>query len=184
MYNTNLILDHKHQIKIPQNSNTFFVINENTFFTNSLSIKIEPYEDVDIINLYLIIKSYCSNLIYIPSKLFIIVKNPNQKEFLAWNSSVSEFKNITYYGFIDWFYNQLHKDWEYIHKDGEYFFVFTYPIKVFDINLLSTIKPKYPWKSELLEKFTKLKHNEEYYIMTIEAQKIEINKLKELLKNR
>jgi hypothetical protein len=82
---------------------------------------------------------------------------------------------------MDWFSNQLHKDWQYLKKDGQYFILFTYPINLYESNLLFLIKPAYPWSSTILSKLSKLRSDEQYYLMTIEAQKNEIKKLKEII---
>lgn len=179
MYANNLILDLNNKIIIPQNSNTNFIISKSINIKNSIEIKIKPFEEIEILNLYLIIKSYVMNVIYVPSNFFIIVKNLDEKEFIASNINISEIKNLSYYGFINWFYDELHNDWKYIREDGEYALLLTYPMNIFDKNLISFIKPKYPWDSNITSSLTKLKSNEEYYIITIEKQK---KKIEELLK--
>jgi hypothetical protein len=50
---------------------------------DSISIEITPFEEINFLNLYIIIKSYSSNLLYIPSNLFIVIKNIDQREFIA-----------------------------------------------------------------------------------------------------
>jgi hypothetical protein len=144
MYSDNLFIDYYQKNEIPQNSKTNFEIKKSEILKDSLEIKIKPYEDVSTLNLYVIIKSYVCSLIYIPSNFFIIIKNLNEDEFIAFNSFIDEFKNMSYYGFLNWFYTQLQKDWEYIKKDGEYSFLLTYPIKVFDLDNLKYLRPKFP----------------------------------------
>lgn len=184
MYTNNLILDLNNTIKISQNLNTYFVISKSLNMKDSIEIKIQPYEDIDMLNLYLMIKSYIMNVIYVSSNFFIIVKNKNEKEFIACNVSTNELKNLSYYGFINWFYDELHNDWKYIKDDGEYFFIITYPMDIFDKDLITFLRPRYPWDSKILSFLTKLKSNEEYYIITIENQKKEIENLKKEIENQ
>lgn len=177
MYNNNIIIDTYNKIQIPQNENSFFMIKKSCYIKNTIEIHIQPFEEINSLNLYLMIKSYVCNIIYVPSNIFISIKNTDEKSFIAYNSNISEIKHLTYYGFLKWFYEQLHHDWKYIKENGSYFLLITYTIDTFDSNLLNYIKPVFPWKSELIEKFNKLKIDEEYYIKTIEIQKNEIKKL-------
>lgn len=181
MYNDNLIIDKENKVLIPQNNKVNFKIKKSIFIKNCIEIKIIPFSEVDMINLYLIIKSYVSNLIYVSVNIFTYVNNKNDNGFIVYNSNITEFKNLSYYGFFKWFYEQSSEDWKYIKEDGEYYFMINYTIEIFDMDLLDYLKPKYPWNSTIIEKMTKLKDNEEYYIMTIEAQKKEIKILKEKL---
>lgn len=179
MWSNNLFIDAQDKVKIPQNRGCYFDISKSRRLKNTIEIRVAPYEEVDILNLYLVIKSYASNLIYPPSYFLISIRDPNQKEFIVYNSNIREFKNISYYGFEKWFYTRLHHDWQYLKKASEYFFMFTYPLNLFDASLISHIKPIYPWNSKILESFVVLKENEVFYMMTIDSQKEEIARQKE-----
>lgn len=110
MYSNNLILDEKEKIKIFQNDSSFYNITKSSIIKNAIQINLQPFEEFDILNLYLITKSYACNVIYITNNFFIIIKNENEKEFIAYSGNIVEIKNLTYYGFIDWFYLQLQHD--------------------------------------------------------------------------
>jgi len=152
-------------------------------FKNSIEIIINPYEEVNITNLYIIIKSYSTNLIYVPSSFYAMINNKNDKSFMILNFTTDEFKNITYYGFLNWYYEKLEENWKYIKENGTYSFIFTYTIKVFNMDNLEYLKPIYPWNSFIIEKIGMIREDVNLYIETIKSQEKEINRLKNLLQD-
>lgn len=183
MYNNNLILDNENKISISQNTNNFFEIFKSDKLKDSIEIVINPFDEIDTINLYIIIKSYSLNLIYVPANTLIMVKNPTEEEFIVYNSVIDQFKNFSFYGFYNWFHRQLQNDWKYIKEGGRYSLVFTYPLKIFDPELLHILKPNYPWNSQIIENFARLYSTEKYYIMTIEQQKKELAKKQKIIED-
>lgn len=182
MYNNNLLIDYKNEIRIPQNDAVYYEINEAQLYKESLEIKMKPFKDFDYFNLFLIIKSYSCNLIYVPRNFFIVVKNLNKSGFITYNANIVEFRNISYYGFIKWFNEQLQDDWRYMaDEDSEYSYVFTYPLDIFNKKLINHLKPIYPWNKEIIEKLAKIQENERIYLKTIEEQHKEILKLNKII---
>lgn len=188
MYTNNLVVNKNEKKKIPQNENSYFVIKKSNILKHSINIEINPFEQVDLINLYIIIKSFASNIIYIPRNMLIVIKNVNEKEIIAKNINIDEFKNIKFYAFYKWFLDELQENWKYIKTSCQYIFIITFPIDVFNRELLEFLEPQYPWKEEIVIEFNKIieidKKNEE----TINNQAKEIIKLKkeieELKKSR
>jgi len=149
VYSNLLIEDHNNKIKIPQNDKTCYIIQRSIKIKNSIEIIIEPYEDLDLYNLFLIIKSYSCNLIYIPH-MFITVIKRKDSTFIAHSNHIDRFKKMRYTEFSEWFYNQLNNDWKYLNKDDLYSFIFTYPYNIFDRSKIDCIKPNFPWNEDLL----------------------------------
>jgi hypothetical protein len=94
------VLDEKNDIKIPQSENKFFNIKKSKVYKNSLEISFDPLKETDILNLFLILKSYVNNLIYIPNNFLITIENVGEKEFIAFNTNIVEFKNLKYFSFL------------------------------------------------------------------------------------
>ena len=180
MFNNNLIIKNE-EILIPQNDNSFFMF-ESLFLKNSLELIIQPFEDIDTINLYIIVKSLTSNIIYTPHSVLIAVTN--NENFIVHNISISNFKKMNYFNFINWFNKQLEYDKKYIRENGKYKLIFTYPVEIFDRNLIPNIRPKYPWNNEILYSLNNIIEEEESKNKIIEIQKKKIeyqeNKIKEL----
>lgn len=182
MYKDNLIVDYENSIKIPQNEREFYEINQSLDLNYSIEVVIKPFDDINTINLFLIIKSYLNNLIYIPHMLLIMVKK-NNENFVAHSLNSSYFKEMSYLSFAEWFYKNLKEDWMYMNDESLYSFIFTYPINVFDRDLLRFIKPKYPWKTNLFVDLANNIKNERFYIETIDKQKKKIEELEKKLKD-
>jgi hypothetical protein len=175
MYNNNLILDYEKKINIPQNSNSFYIINKSLLIKNCIEIEISHKENFDISNLYAIIKSYTNNLIYLPANVFTLIKN-NDNSFIASNFNTNEIKDLSFFAFSKLINFQFKKDWEYIKRDGSYYILISYPIEIFDINLLKFIKPIYPW-NEKISRNLKINTIEEDLISLINKKE---DKIKEL----
>lgn len=148
---------------------------------NTLEIEIKPFESVDMINLYLIIKSYSCNLIYISFNLHVLIKNFGEKEFIAHTVNVNFFKNTSFSSFSFWFYEQLKNDWKYLNQpNSNYYFLFTYPVLLFDKGEIQYLKPKYPWDPALSIKLIGMLGDEDKFIKLIAQQKEKINELTRL----
>lgn len=166
--NDNLFVDFKKQNIIPQNEKNFFIIKNSTDLKYTLEIKLHPFESFDIINLFFIIKSYTMNLRFIPRDFLIKIKNKENDNFLVLNKNIQWFKHLNFYAFYNWFYFQLYNDWTYLKSDSEYSYLITYPIEIFDRNLIPFLRPIFPWKSDLLENL-----NKEIYDLNISYKIIE-----------
>lgn len=150
MYN-NLLAEYiNNQIKIPQNEKTNFEIKRSDKINNGIEVILQPYEEIDLLNLYLIIKAYSCNLIYIPHMFITTVKRKDDT-FIAHSNHISKFKKMRYIEFIEWFYLQLKNDWKYLDEDNLYSFIFTYPFNIFDRDKIDFIKPIFPWNEEIIQ---------------------------------
>lgn len=163
MYNDNLVLDYDNNIKIPSNENSFYKIEGNSFLCYTINIFLTSKFDLDLLNLFIILKSYSSSVIYIPHNLLTIIKNPEESFFLANVVNISVVKKMSYWDFYVWYNAKVEKEWMYVRENGLYIFSFTYPIDIFDRNLVPIIKPKYPWNSLLLQNSVDLYEKKKMY---------------------
>lgn len=151
MLNDNLIWDYENLIKIPQNKNTFFNISLSKDYKEGIEITIKQGEEIDLLNLYLIVKSFVLNLRYLPKQVLITIKNTNEPAFITFNKDVSFFKEITFNKFTKWFLDQLKRDEFYLSPFG----VYSYTVIFATSENISYIKPEYPWKNQILNFFWK-----------------------------
>jgi hypothetical protein len=98
MYNNNLFLDYKNNIKIPSTDKSFYEITGNLFLKHTISVKVE--RDYDLANLYFILKSFSCNLIYIPHNFFTVINNSDDF-FVAHAENVRIFKQMGYLNFLN-----------------------------------------------------------------------------------
>jgi hypothetical protein len=106
MYNNNLTINDK--IKIPLKENFYYNIRANLFINHTISIEVE--KNCDLIDLYIIIKSYSCNVIYIPHNFFTVVNNPNKPFFMAYATHIRTFKEMGYLDFCLWFMSRIEND--------------------------------------------------------------------------
>lgn len=194
----NLFLDNENLIKIPQNSDVSFNIFLSKLIENAVQIDVFYLKFVNVLNLYLIIKSFLCNLKYISDKLLIVVSNEEGVFFVVDNLNPVFFKNISFNNFYLWFHEKLLEDWKYLDNSKFYSFVITYQKGTYLTETLSILKPVYPWKEEILIKIIKIIEKEENFLNVIEVQKKkieeqnqkieeyekEINNLKKQTKNK
>lgn len=156
----NLVFDINKRIKIPQNKNSFFIIEECVEWKYSIIIKFNYIEEVDYTNLFLIIKSYVMNKELSPYSLCTVFRKNNQN-IVSQNQKIRWFVDMDFYSFIEWIEYRIKNDNKY--KVDESFIGITilFPkglvqIKSKNLNttsLLQNLKPEYPWKIEWINHF-------------------------------
>lgn len=180
MYNDNLLIDFEKETKIPQNEISFYEFSS-FYFKNSIEITIKPFEEIDYINLYIILKSFAHNIKYTPGRLLIAVKN--EDFFVSNNIDISNIKKMSYLSFYNWFLYRIENDRKYIRKEGLYKFIITYPIEIFDRKEIEYLRPIYPWSRKILDSLTILIEEESNKNKIIESQEKKIKILEEKIKN-
>lgn len=177
--NDNCILDKKKQIKIPQNKNKYFIIEKSKEWSNCIDI-LTSKEEIDVLNLFLIIKSYIRNMQFYCYKMsVIIVKKELKDTIITENMMLNYFLKASYWEFENWFMDRLHNDLKYItQKEDLYGFRIVFQSKIieglnkkYNEDVLKILKPIYPWKDDILKSY-KIDLNE------IEIIKEENQKLK------
>ena len=76
----NCILDENNIIKIPQNELQYFIIKKSKNWKNSIDIEFDIKKDIDILNLFIIIKSYIKNIEFFCFKMSTIVKKNDDEK--------------------------------------------------------------------------------------------------------
>ena len=155
-----------------------FIINASNTWKNSIDIIFNPEEEVNVINLFLILKSYLlSNQPKIKSIYSICYNIDSEKKNLISKSiNVYMMNRLNFDDFYNWYYEQYEDDYEYIKTSQNYGFrLVFYSQSLKDENSLLFLKPNYPWSEEKIHFFNIYKDN---YRSEIEKLKKEILDLK------
>lgn len=156
----NIIIDQIGETKIPQNNDKFFSIKKYDKWRYSLEIKFETVENLNYLNLFFILKSFVLNKEYPPYAICTSFTKEN-KHIISQKESITWFKNIDYYDFIDWINFKILHDSKYEPTENFYAIILIFS-KDFIIvkekenkieDILSKIKPIYPWTPEWLNNF-------------------------------
>ena len=159
--NSNCILDKKERIKIPQNKNKYFMIEKSKEWTYCIDI-LTSKEEIDILNLFLIIKSYIRNMEFYCYKMsVIIIKKELKDTIITENMMLNYFIKVSYWEFENWFMDRLHNDLKYVtQKEDLYGFRIVFQSKIieglnkkYNEDVLEILKPIYPWKDEILKSY-------------------------------
>ena len=159
--NNNCILDKKSYIKIPQNKNKYFKIEKSKEWPNCIDV-LTWKEEVDILNLFLIIKSYIRNMEFYCYKMCVVILKKELKDtIITENMMLNYFIKINYWEFETWFMDRLHNDLKYVtEKEDLYGFRIVFQSKIieglnkkYNEDVLEVLKPVYPWKKEIIETY-------------------------------
>jgi len=178
----NCLLDKEKKVKIPQNSKSDFIIYKSNEWINSIDIEFNPKEEVDILNLYLIVKSFIKNIEFFCYKMATIVKKEDEDIIITENLLMNQFMKMSYWDFENWIIDKLHIDSKYMEENKCLYSIrlsFQKKIieglnKKYGEDVLKYLKPIYPWKNMILDEL-----NIKNYIKELELEKI----LKKVEKN-
>ena len=189
--NNNCILDKKSYIKIPQNKNRYFKIEKSKEWSNCIDV-LTWKEEVDILNLFLIIKSYIKNMEFYCYKMCVIILKKELKDtIITENMMLNYFIKINYWEFETWFMDRLHNDLKYVtEKEDLYGFRIVFQSKIieglnkkYNEDVLEILKPAYPWKKEILDTYKIELAEIELIKKENEKLKKENNNNKDIIKN-
>lgn len=151
--NDNLIKDVEMKIKIPQNDITKFKIEKSITWKYMIDIYIQPKEKIDYFNLFLIIKSYLSNIIY-PFKQLVTRVIRENEVFPTENLFGYKINEMSYFEFYEWARARINYDVKnYIKSEEFYSFSLICNRYLVNDNLLECLKPIYPWKKSIIDSF-------------------------------
>ena len=159
--NNNCMLDKKGYIKIPQNKNKYFMIEKSKEWSYCIDI-LTSKEEIDILNLFLIIKSYIRNMEFYCYKMsVIIIKKELKDTIITENMMLNYFIKVSYWEFENWFIERLHNDLKYVtQKEDLYGFRIVFQSKIieglnkkYNEDVLEILKPIYPWKNDILKSY-------------------------------
>lgn len=160
----NLIVDKEFKVLIPQNMNTNYVIKKSSYWKNSIEIGFIFSEEIDYINLYLILKSYCLSTIWPVVYVCPSILNKKDEIVVFQKESPSFIKNIDFIKFKEWISYRL-LDQEHYEKSEEFMNYYSillifnenivYLELMRDNDILSWLKPNYPWNDQIINFFEK-----------------------------
>lgn len=181
----NCVIDIKREILIPQNKVKKFEIIKSKDWSNSIDILIDTKEEIDILNLFIILKSYVKSIEFYCFKVCIILKKEKNDTIVLENVLINFINKFNFLEFESWFIKKLTDDEKYINnKEDLYGFRLSFQEKIirglekkYNIkDIENFIKPIYPWKKEIIKEY-KLEINE------IDKLKEKIKYLEKKLKN-
>lgn len=184
----NCILDENNIIKIPQNELQYFIIKKSKNWKNSIDIEFDIKKDIDILNLFIIIKSYIKNIEFFCFKMSTIVKKNDDEIFITENLMMNQFIRMSYWDFEKWLLEKIYSESKYISDNKDlYAIMLSFQKKIIDgLNLkynkdvLEYLKPIYPWKKEIFEEINIKNYIKENDIEKI-IEKIEKNSDKKII---
>lgn len=184
----NCILDENNIIKIPQNELQYFIIKKSKNWKNSIDIEFDIKKDIDILNLFIIIKSYIKNIEFFCFKMSTIVKKNDDEIFITENLMINQFIKISYWDFEKWLLEKIYSESKYISDNKDlYAITLSFQKKIIDglnlkynKNVLEYLKPIYPWKKEIFEEINIKNYIKENDIEKI-IEKIEKNSDKKII---
>ena len=184
----NCILDENNIIKIPQNELQYFIIKKSKNWKNSIDIEFDIKKDIDILNLFIIIKSYIKNIEFFCFKMSTIVKKNDDEIFITENLMMNQFIRMSYWDFEKWLLEKIYSESKYISDNKDlYAITLSFQKKIIDgLNLkynkdvLEYLKPIYPWKKEIFEEINIKNYIKENDIEKI-IEKIEKNSDKKII---
>lgn len=176
----------KNIIKISQNKKNDFIIEKSDKWRNSIIIKFEINEEIDYINLFLILKSYCLNQKYpVFSVSSLLIDEDLNKYIICQNETRSFINKIDYFKFMEWVNFRISEDERYKKKKNFAGFLLLFNNSIMDIanknkkyDILNYLKPQFPWNLEWLNIFKKDMNTIEFQEKKIEFLINEIEKIK------
>ena len=182
----NCFLDYDKKIKINQNDKNYFEIEKSKNWLNSIDIKIKIKEEIDFLNLFLIMKSFIKNVEFFCYKMRTIIIKEDEDVIITENLLINQFINMSYWDFEKWIVDKINIDDKYVTDNKDFYgirLVFSKKIienlnKKYKIDTLEYLKPKYPWKEELLKEIKLENYIKDSQLEKIK-KKIENNEKKE-----
>lgn len=173
-FSNNCFFDSEKKNIIPQNENSFYRINVSTEWRHALDVFVNTNEKINILNLFLIVKSLTHNKFYFPYSISIVVKNEH-KNLVMENVRINFLVKINLIEFEEWINFRIYYDSKYISKDSFYSIRFLYEKKLITDEQLDQWKPIYPWNDQILDQIKNHK-------LTIHLLQDELNKQKKKIK--
>lgn len=146
------LIETEEKINIPQNSKDFYMIKKSEEWSNAIEIKFNPYTKINILNLYGILKSYLNNKKIKPISV-AFSWSTNERKIVMDNIKTDIIERMDFIYFEYWFTNRMLYDKKYDNNEKfEYTIIIIFGNKsvtefnkIFNKDILSLLKPKYPW---------------------------------------
>lgn len=138
---------------------------------------INPNEEINYLNLYIIIKSYLSSLIYPFVEITVRIKK-NNEDIITERINSSIILEMSYFDFQKWAQRRINYDLKYLNESVFYSFSFMSNRYVVEENDLLVIRPIYPWNEKILKEIKSIEIKEILDKEIIKIKEREIKKLK------
>lgn len=183
----NCMLDEKNIIKIPQNDLEYFKIEKSKDWKNSIDIELNIKKEINILNLFIIIKSYIKNIEFFCFKMSTIVKK-SENIFITENLMINQFLKMNYWDFEQWLLEKIYLENKYVSEEKDLYAIrISFQKKIieglnskYDKDVLKYLKPVYPWKEKIFEELKIINYIKDSEIEKI-IKKIEKNSKKEVI---
>jgi hypothetical protein len=144
--------------KIKQNDTSYFTIEKNKKWNNTIEIKFNYKEETNLVYLFLIIKSFILEDCLLPLSVSLSFKSENDKINISDNVKIRVIKKMDYIDFEEWIVYRISK--EHLYKRDDEFtsilisfeksFLDLYQKKKNEDDLLLDLKPIFPWNEHAL----------------------------------
>lgn len=154
------------------NFKNFFNIKKSDYWDYSIEIKINIIDELDIINLYSIIKSYIFNNI-LPCYSIATGTSDNDKYIIFNKSNLKQISKMSLNDFIEWYDFSLNYVKKYENKDNIIIFLIIFEKTICNIKKinLNELKPDYPWNENWIRYINlpseKMFYNDKIFFKTI-----------------
>jgi hypothetical protein len=149
-------------VRIPQNSNSSFVISKSVKWRNSIQIEFNPSEDIDKLNLYFILRSYLETSFLQAEYISTVFVAELDNFGVSQHEHVSKILKMCYYDFELWISDRLSWDNKYLNDTKLYYIVISFnshllelKTREFGVDLLEALRPIYPWGESWLNRYLK-----------------------------
>ncbi len=185
------IYQHKSLLpKIPISDKNFFVIHPSSTWSYSVEIKVDTNEDVNLINLYLILKAYVLNTIVPCTVIAVAWKDSHDECIVLEHMLIYYLKRMSFYKFCEWYdwriEEGLNQHYQQKRKDEVIYFIITLEKNILllkNINL-EFLKPEYPWDDIVVKNLINQEESSEYFHKKIELLKKENENLRTKLNEK
>ena len=149
-------------IKIPQNSSSYFIIKKDPNWLYSIRISIKLTEEIDYLNLFFIFQSYIYTNTCVSYALGTMLKDINSSLIITQNESISKIRKMSFENFQSWVNFRISNDWKYNKETEFYSFIIKFEKNIIilrniekKIDVLDYLRPNYPWNKKWLDFFEK-----------------------------
>lgn len=165
--------------EIPVSYNNYFIIKKSDHWKFSIEITFNPLEEINIFNLFNILKSYAWNTLAPCYQIAFSSMQNDTKLIIFEKESLEKIKKINLIEFTEWILWRLNNDRKYKTIGKFYSILIQFEKNIInekEINL-NKLFPKYPWEKKWMD-FLKINQNKTEYLEN------RIKELEEIIKKK
>lgn len=137
---------------IPLNENSYYIIKKGDW-SSTIDILLSNYLNFNILNLFMIIKSYFNEQHFYVEDIYLIISKEDNFSIIFKKIDYDVIKSCTYDEFLIFFEKIIYSEKEYL-KNYKYLgfkIIFNKTCPIFKDN---KIYPKYPWNEDIIDYYT------------------------------